>query len=104
MPMLHNLKESEEAPERLNRLRELERHIDELDIPVISQLPVTSQPLTHRELQVALYIKEGYTSKEIAELLCISKRTVDYHRENLRGKFHLKDKKSSLQTFLMTLA
>ncbi len=103
MPLLRNLKEDETNPVKIQKLRMLEKHVDELDVPVISKLPIRDQPLTHRELQVALYIKEGYTSKEIADLLCVSKRTVDYHRENLRHKFHLGSKNFSLQTFLIGL-
>lgn len=101
MPLLRELKKGEKDPFRMGKLRMLEKHIDELDVPVISKLPLRDQPLTHRELQVALYIKEGYTSKEIADLICVSKRTVDYHRENLRHKFRLPDRNSNLQTFLM---
>lgn len=103
MPLLRDLKKDEVDPYRMRKLRMLEKHVDELDVPVISRLPIREQPLTHRELQVALYIKEGYTSKEIADLICVSKRTVDYHRENLRNKFRLDSRNSTLQTFLMGL-
>jgi DNA-binding CsgD family transcriptional regulator len=103
MPLLRDLKRDETDPFRMRKLRMLEKHVDELDVPVISKLPIREQALTHRELQVALYIKEGYTSKEIADLICISKRTVDYHRENLRNKFRLDSRNSTLQTFLMGL-
>lgn len=104
MPLLRDLKETESDPFRIQKLRMLEKHIDQLDIPVISKLPLREQPLTHRELQVALYIKEGYTSKEIADLICVSKRTVDFHRENLRTKFRLDSRGSTLQTFLMAMS
>ena len=103
MPLLRDLTQEETDPGRIQKLRMLEKHVDKLDIPVISKLPIRDHPLTHRELQVALYIKEGYTSKEIADLLCVSKKTVDYHRKNLRHKFHLKSRDSSLQTYLMGL-
>ncbi len=103
MPLLRDLKQEETDPLRIQKLHMLEKHVDELDIPVISRLPVREQPLTHRELQVALYIREGYTSKEISGLICVSKRTIDYHRENLRQKFHLNSRSQSLQTFLMGL-
>jgi DNA-binding CsgD family transcriptional regulator len=101
MPLLRDLKKDEDDPYRMRKLSMLEKHIDELDKPVISRLPLQDQPLTHRELQVALYVKEGYSSKEIAELICVSKRTVDYHRNNLRSKFRLDGRDSTLQTFLM---
>lgn len=42
--------------------------------------------LTHREREVLKLVAEGKSSKEIAELLFISSRTVDRHRENIMDK------------------
>jgi len=46
--------------------------------------PVTS--LTPRETEVLTYIAEGYTSREIADTLVISVKTVERHRENIMTK------------------
>jgi len=46
--------------------------------------------LTPRELQIAYMMKENYLSKEIADHMAISKKTVDYHRANIRKKLNLK--------------
>jgi DNA-binding NarL/FixJ family response regulator len=45
--------------------------------------------LTPRELEVLTYIAEGYTSREIAETLVISAKTVDRHRENIMAKLDM---------------
>ena len=42
--------------------------------------------LTGRESQILSLIADGHTSREIAEMLVISPRTVERHRENLRHK------------------
>ncbi len=42
--------------------------------------------LTGRESQILALIADGHTSREIAEMLVISPRTVERHRENLRHK------------------
>lgn len=42
--------------------------------------------LTPREWEVAKLLAQGLTSKEIAEVLSISKKAVDFHRGNLRKK------------------
>ncbi len=48
------------------------------------------EPLTTREKEILKLIAEGRSSKEIAELLFISSRTVQHHRANLMRKLHLK--------------
>jgi len=46
--------------------------------------------LTMRERQVLCLIAEGTTSKEVAEALNISKRTVEHHRANMMRKLQVK--------------
>ena len=46
-------------------------------------------PLTTREREVLKLIAEGNSSKEIADLLSISVRTVDNHRANIMEKLNL---------------
>lgn len=40
--------------------------------------------LAPRELQIVHYIRQNKTSKEIADLLNLSVRTVEYYRENIK--------------------
>lgn len=51
----------------------------------ISKNPLTL--LTKREIKVLEWVKKGKTSWEISEILSISKRTVDFHINNVRVKF-----------------
>jgi DNA-binding response OmpR family regulator/DNA-binding CsgD family transcriptional regulator len=60
--------------------------------------------LTSKEIQVANLIKEGKISKNIAVLLNVSGRTVDFHRKNIRSKLGLQKKKGNLQSSLSTLS
>lgn len=50
------------------------------------------QVLTPREEEVLKLVAEGHSSKEIAELLFISVKTVQRHRENLLNKLGLRDR------------
>lgn len=52
----------------------------------------TSDGLSPREREVLQLIAEGYTSKQIAEILCISIKTVQAHRANLMSKLNLHDR------------
>ncbi len=56
-----------------------------------TQIPVGQvvEPLTSREIEVLRLVVQGYTNNQIANLLCISVRTVEYHRANLMGKLNL---------------
>jgi DNA-binding NarL/FixJ family response regulator len=49
-------------------------------------------PLTPRELEVLKLVAEGHTSDEIAELLVISRKTVDRHRANMLEKLGMRDR------------
>ena len=50
-----------------------------------------SIPLSAREKEVISYISKGLISKEIAELMAISARTVEVHRYNILRKLSLKN-------------
>ncbi|MGV3527935.1 MAG: response regulator [Flavisolibacter sp.] len=49
------------------------------------------QALSKRELEIIEYIKEGMTSREIADKLFISTKTADAHRYNILRKLKLKN-------------
>jgi DNA-binding NarL/FixJ family response regulator len=49
-------------------------------------------PLTARELEIVQLIAESRTSKDIAELLTISEKTVERHRANILDKLGLRDR------------
>lgn len=49
-------------------------------------------PLSPRESEVVKLVAEGLTSRQIAETLVISEKTVDRHRENVLEKLGLRDR------------
>ena len=48
--------------------------------------PSTLSQLTAQELQIASYVAEGLTNKQIAAYMFLSKRTIDYHLRNVFTK------------------
>ena len=50
------------------------------------------ESLTEREREVLLYLTKGCTNKEIADILCISIKTVDYHRANIMRKLGINNR------------
>jgi DNA-binding NarL/FixJ family response regulator len=49
-------------------------------------------PLTAREQEVAKLVAESHSTEEIAELLAISPRTVERHRENILARLGMRDR------------
>jgi DNA-binding NarL/FixJ family response regulator len=47
--------------------------------------------LTPRERDVLGLVVKGHTSKQIAEVLCLSPRTIDHHRAKLLKKFKMRN-------------
>jgi DNA-binding NarL/FixJ family response regulator len=51
-----------------------------------------SELLTARELEIVKLIAEAHTTKEIADMLVISPKTVERHRANILGKLGMRDR------------
>lgn len=62
--------------------------------------PRTPLTLSPREREIAVQVRNGRTSKEIAELLGISPATVERHRHNMRRKLHVTDRGVDLGSLL----
>ncbi len=58
--------------------------------------------LSLTEIQVASLVKEGKTSKEIAEIMYISDNTVKAHNRRIRSKLGIKHKKVNLKSYLQS--
>ena len=57
-----------------------------------SDKEATYEPLTPRELEILKLIAEGQTSKEIAELLVLSIKTVERHRADILHRLGMRDR------------
>ena len=53
---------------------------------------VDEEPLTPRELEVVKLVAEAHSNEEIAELLVISPKTVERHRQNIMAKLGMRDR------------
>ncbi len=56
-------------------------------LPVAEPLP--ADLLTPREIDVLRLLAKGYTNRQIAEALCLSRRTVEGHRASLMSKLNV---------------
>ena len=60
---------------------------DAVALPVSKPLPTES--LTPREIDVLRLLAKGYTNRQIADVLCLSMRTVEGHRASLMSKLNV---------------
>jgi DNA-binding CsgD family transcriptional regulator len=102
-PYLQKLEGSGLTEKQSAYLDILKSHLKDIASPLARKLSSDQYHLTPKEMHVAMLIKEGKTTKEIAELMNSSMRSVEFHRENLRKKLALTNKKSNLRSRLLTM-
>lgn len=78
-------------------------NLNDIVSPFLHDLSTKFLKLTHTEIHIANFIKHGKTTKEIAQLLNLSEKTVQTHRKNIRKKIGLKNTKANLRTHLLSI-
>ncbi len=81
----------------------LETHLKEFASGFQQKLTHLCLNVAPMELRVADLVRQGRTTKEVADLLHSSPRAVEFHRMNLRKKLRLKEKKTNLRSFLLSM-
>jgi PAS domain S-box-containing protein len=81
----------------------LEKDLREITSPFIDTLRRDYVKLSPRELEVCRLIRNGMTSKEIAEALNLSLLTVYKYRDLIRKKLGLVNQATNLKTYLRSL-
>ena len=102
LPTLIRLKES--SGEAMRRNFELiEQELRDVSSPFLTAIKGKFTKLSPRELEVCRLIKNGMTTKEIAEVLNLSPMTVQKHREIIRKKLGLVNNQTNLNTYLQSM-
>jgi DNA-binding CsgD family transcriptional regulator len=78
----------------------LRQSLQEIASPFLTQIARDHMQLTPVEIAISTMIRNGLSTKEIAQLRCISSATVRRHRENIRRKLGLRNRKVNLATCL----
>lgn len=79
----------------------IESHLGEIASPMLKHIHQFN--LTPKEAQVASLVKIGKTTKEIAEVMGVATGSIDTHRNKIRKKLALSNKKENLQSRLQSL-
>ncbi|WP_287126202.1 PAS domain-containing protein [Desulfobacter sp.] len=102
-PIIQNLKNTLTQEDQREIIQILELRLKNILSPFSKKLSDKLINLTPTEIHVAHLIKSGKSNKEISQILNSSFHTVSRHRDNIRAKTNLKNKKINLRSFLMSL-
>ena len=102
-PYLEKLKNSELTERQKIYADILESNLNDIISPFMSRLSSKYLKLTPTEIQIANLVRQGRRTKDIADLLNLSTRTVKFHRENIRKKIGIKNNKANLRSHLLSL-
>ena len=103
LPSIEKLKKMGPNSRQRTYLEILESNVNDIASPLLRQLSSKYINLTPQEIQVATFVKDGKTTKEIAEIMNISPHSVHFHRKRIRKKLGLHEKKANLRSHLLFL-
>jgi len=104
LPLAERSRDQGLSPERRSAYQDL--LVEELgrNLAALGPGPELCPSLSPREREIAVQVRNGRTSKEIAELLGIAEATVERHRHNIRRKLRVGDRSVNLASLLGTEA
>ena len=104
MPFLRRWEMSRSSEQSKTFAQIIETTLTNIVSPFLSRLSDSCKKLTPKELQTAMLIKEGKSSKEIAAIVGVSVGTVVTHRNNIRKKLKLTSRQINLRAHLLSLS
>ncbi len=100
LPYLEKLKKKKMNDKQRAYIGILESNLNDIVSPFVHGLSSKLIKLSPTELQVTNLIKQGKTTKEIADIMNLATSTIDFHRNNIRKKLGIRNKKTNLRTYL----
>ncbi|MBC8284506.1 MAG: response regulator [Nitrospinae bacterium] len=102
VPILEKIKQNGNSSDK-SYIKLLEKTIEGVVSEFGLELSKVKSELSSKEIEICNMVRSGLSSKEIADTLNISPRTIDTHRTNIRKKLKLSNQKVNLSNFLKKL-
>jgi PAS domain S-box-containing protein len=102
MPYMEKLKMSIVDQRHQSYLDIIVSNINDIVSPFMTARATEQYKLTPTQIHVANFIKQGKSTKEIAEILHLSTSTIDSHRNTIRKKLGIANKNVNLRSFLLS--
>jgi PAS domain S-box-containing protein len=103
LPYINNLRHGTLSVHQVSLINTIESNLNRISSSFLQHLKLNFYNLTPREIEIANLVKEGRSIKEIAELLNVTKKTIEFHRSSLRNKLGIKNKKANLRSHLLNI-
>ncbi len=102
-PYLEKIKKTRLDSQQKTFLNIMESNLQDITSQFARKISLRELNLTPTEIQVANMIRHGNSSKEIADVMNVSIRTIAAHRRNIRKKIGLNRKRVNLRSYLLSL-
>jgi len=103
LPYLEKIKKGPLDERQRTYVQIMETNLEDILSPFIRGTSMKFIHFTPTEIQVANLVKQGKSTKDVAELLNLSTKTIEFHRDNIRKKVGIKNKKVNLRTYLQSV-
>jgi PAS domain S-box-containing protein len=100
IPYIEKMREAELDERQKGCLDIMESTLHDIVSPFLHRMSLEFRNLTPSEIQVANMVKFGKTTKEIAGILNLSEKTVEFYRKSIRRKIGITNQSINLRTFL----
>jgi len=103
LPYVAKLKTTGLNIEQMTYLEIIETTIQNVFSAFLQKITSKQYHFTPKEIQVATLIREGKTTKQIADIMKVTRSAIGLHRHHIRNKLGLGKAKVNLRSYLLSM-
>ncbi len=100
LPYVAELVQSLSTPRDQAYIQTIKSNLVNIISPFLRKLAAKYPSLTPKQIQITNLIRQGKLSKEIADIMGVSKAAIDFHRNKIRQKLGIINKQINLKSYL----
>jgi len=100
LPYVSELEEMLSRPRDLAYVQTIKSNLIDVISPFLRKLASKYLSLTPKQILIINLIRQGKLSKEIADIMGVSKAAIDFHRNEIRHKLGIRNKQINLKSYL----
>ena len=102
LPYLQKIKNGKLTQSQRGFVSVIEQNLLDITSSFAHDLSTSEIGLSSTELEVAILIREGHSTKQIADLMSVSENTILSHRKHIRRKLGIQNKGTNLRAHLLS--